>query len=175
MQFSQLTVLFFAAVVSAGVVPRDLQTFRNVMAAVQTKTDALDAAVNAYNGNVQPVSDAADDLVDTVDSGNTQLVGQPQLSLSDTLVLNQDVTAFKSHARTLVDDLKAKRPQVITDGHCGLVRDKITEINSSSDTLINTLVSKVDPAAKAIAEGQAKDIRAILQDAKDSYSTANCP
>jgi hypothetical protein len=175
MKFSQLTVLFLASVVSAAVLPRDLQAFQNVLAAVQTDTDELDAAVNAYNGNVTPVSDRADDLIATIDNGNGQLVGQPQLSLSDTLILNDDVTDFKAHARTLVDDLKAKRGQVIADGHCALVRDKISDISDSANTLIDTIVSKVDPAAKSIAEGQARDIRAILQDAADAYNTANCP
>lgn len=175
MQFSKLTALFFASVVSAAVLPRDLQDFQDVLAAVETDTDELDAAVNAYNGNVTPVSDRADDLIATIDTGNGQLTGQPQLSLSDTLILNSDVTDFKEHAQTLVDDLKAKRDQVITDGHCGLVRDKIADISDSANTLIDTIVSKVDPAAESIAEEQAADIRAILQEAADAYNTANCP
>lgn len=175
MKFSAPVVACLSAGAFANVAPRALSDFQAVLSTVQTDVDNLDTAINAFNGNTAPVQSAATTLVNDINTGNGQLTGQPVLSLPDTFVLNSQVNSFKSHARTLVDDIKAKRPTVIQTNNCALVRDNINSINSSAGALIQTIVDKADPGAQSIAEQQAKDIQAILDDGKAYYTTANCP
>lgn len=176
MKFSaQIAVACLSAGALAHVAPRALSDFQSVLTTVQTDVDGLDAAINAFNGATGPVQTAATTLVNDINTGNGQLSGQPVLSLADTLTLNTQVTSFKNHAQTLVTDIKNKRSVVISTGNCALVRNNIDAINSSAGTLIATIVSKTDPLAKSIAEKQAKDIQAILDDGKAYYTTANCP
>ncbi|KAJ4144263.1 hypothetical protein LMH87_003153 [Akanthomyces muscarius] len=176
MKFSaQIAVACLSAGALAHVAPRALSDFQQVLTTVQTDVDNLDSAINAFTGNTAPVQSAATTLVNDINSGNSQLSGQPVLSLADTFTLNNQVTSFKNHAKTLVTDIKAKRPTVISTGNCGLVRDNVNAINTAAGALIQTIVAKANPSAKSIAEGQAKDIQAILDDGKAYYTTANCP
>lgn len=176
MKFSaQIAVACLSAGALAGVAPRALSDFQQVMNTVQTDVDGLDSAINAFNGNTGPVQSAATTLVNDINSGNSHLSGQPVLNLADTFTLNSQVSSFSNHAQTLVNDIKAKRPTVIQTGNCALVRDNINAINTAAGTLIQTIVSKADPAAQSIAQSQAKKIQAILDDGKAYYTTANCP
>ncbi len=176
MKFSaQVVVAFLSAGALAHVAPRALSDFQGVLNVVQTDIDNLDSAVNAFTGNTAPVQAAATTLINDLNTGNTNLAGQPVLSLADTFTLNQQVNTFKAHAKTLVTDLKAKRPTVISTGNCALVRNNIDSINTSAGALIQTIVSKANPAAKTIAENQAKEIQATLDDGKAYYTAANCP
>lgn len=176
MKFSaQIAVACLSVGALAHVAPRALSDFQGVLNTVQTDVDALDSAVNAFTSNTAPVQAAATKLVNDINSGNSNLAGQPVLNLADTFTLNSQVTSFKNHAKTLVDDLKAKRPTVISTGNCGLVRNNIDSINTSAGALIQTIVAKADPQAKSIAQSQAKAIQAILDDGKAYYTTANCP
>ncbi|KAJ6789964.1 hypothetical protein PWT90_05809 [Aphanocladium album] len=176
MKFSaQVAVACLSVGALANVAPRALSDFQQVLNTVQTDVDSLDTAINAFTGNTGPVQSAATTLINDINAGNTALSGQPVLSLADTFTLNQQVTSFKNHAQTLVTDIKAKRTTVINTGNCALVRTNINSINSSAGTLIATIVSKANPAAKGIAQKQADDIQAILDDGKAYYTTANCP
>ncbi|KAJ3498753.1 hypothetical protein NLG97_g873 [Lecanicillium saksenae] len=176
MKFSaQIAVACLSAGALAHVAPRALSDFQQVLSTVQTDVDALDSAINAFTGNTAPVQAAATTLVNAINNGNTQLSPQPVLNLADTLTLNSGVTSFKNHAQTLVNDIKAKRPVVISTGNCAVVRTNIDDINSSAGILIQTIVSKADPAAQGIAQKQAKAIQDILDDGKAYYTTANCP
>lgn len=177
MKFSaQLLVAFLSTGALASVAPRALSDFQTALTNVQAKTDALDTAVNAFTGgSTTPVQNAANDLVSTINTSNTALTPQPVLSLADTLVLNSQVTSFKTHAQTLVTDLINKRPVVISSSNCVLVRTNVATIQTAATTLINTIVSKANPAAASIANQQKADILAILASGATAYNTTNCP
>ncbi|KAJ2976999.1 hypothetical protein NQ176_g4621 [Zarea fungicola] len=177
MKFSaQLLVAFLSTGALAGVAPRALSDFQAAMTDVQTKTDALDTAINAFTGgSTTPVQTAANNLVSTLNSRNAILSPLPVLSLADTFTLNNQVTSFKTHAQTLVNDLIAKRPVVISSSNCALVRSNIVTIRGAATPFINTLVAHADPAATSIAQAQANAIQAILQQGQDAYNTTNCP
>lgn len=160
---------------AAAITPRALSDFTTVLATVQADVDACDVAVNAYNGDTTPVEAKAQILITDLNNGNTALVNQPQLSLPDTITLNNAVQSFKSHAQTLVNDLITQRPNVQLDSNCALVRTKVNAISVSGGTLIDTMVSKVNPLAQSIADKSAAELKAILAQAVDAYSTTNCP
>ncbi|EGX93819.1 hypothetical protein CCM_02088 [Cordyceps militaris CM01] len=172
---AHVAVAFLSAGALANIAPRALSDFQLVLSTVQTDVDNLDVAVVGFTGNTVPVQAAATTLINHLISGNTNLAGQPVLSLADTLALNANVNTFKTHAQTLVTDLKNKRPTVIATGNCALVRNNINDINTASGTLVATIVSKAAAAAQSIAQGQARDIQAILDDGKAYYTVANCP
>ncbi|TQV94422.1 hypothetical protein V2A60_002547 [Cordyceps javanica] len=172
---SHIAIACLSAGALANVAPRALSDFQTVLTTVQTDVDNLDSAINAFTGNTGPVQSAATVLVSDINSGNSHLSGQPVLNLADTFTLNQQVNTFKAHAKTLVNDIKAKRPTVIQTGNCALVRSNIDSINTAASALIQTIVSKADPAAKNIAQNQAKEIQATLDDGKAYYTVANCP
>lgn len=172
---AQIAFIFLAVgVYSRTVSPRALQDFQDVLAGVQGDVDALDTTVKAFNGNGAPVQAAAATLVSTIQSGNSYLSGQPQLTLGETLTLNSNVDSFKTHAQTLVNDLKAKRPAVAAASLCAVTRQQIATINTNSQTLMNTIVSKVPAIAQSIAQAQVTALTNILNDAQNAYSTTNC-
>ena len=173
MKFSaQLAAACLATSAMAGTIAiRSLQDFEDVLTGLEADVDSLDAAVNAFTGDETPVLAAATTLIDDINAGNTKLSTEPQLSVTDALTLNGEVTTFKQHAQTLVNDLKTQLPAVEAAGDCADVQTQIANINTASQQLIDTMVSKVPAAVQSIAKSQADGITQILDDAQTAYAS----
>lgn len=189
MKFSaSLSVAIFStAVLSSAVVPsrvsrdapsfieRDLATVTGVLNKVGGGIDDLDTVVKAYDGGDSgPVVDSAKSLVSTINAGKTTVDGSDDLTLEDALGLQEPVKALTNQASTLVDDLKSKLDTIAKAGECETTRGLIGSIDTSSNSLIDSVIAKVPEAAQTIAEGLAADLVAVLKDAKDSFSESNC-
>lgn len=153
---------------------RDVATIKGVLLNVQNGVDNLDAVGKAFDGNIQPVLDASNALITTVNEGKSTVDGSSNLSLGEALQLLGPVGTLKDHAQTLSDDLLARRAQVQQAKGCDLTRTQIGGIKDSSKGLIASIVSKVPDAAKNIANQQASQFTDILQKAEDNFAGSNC-
>lgn len=155
---------------------RDLATFERVLDNVDTGLKNLDTVVKAYtSGPGTSVINSANQLVTTINTGKTTIDGQPQLSLSEALALQDPVEVLTASAKTLVDDLTAKRPLFISNNLCTTSRDLVGKISTAANSLINAVVAKVPSAAQGIAERLVRDLRAELARAQTNFNAANCP
>lgn len=153
---------------------RDVKAITDVFAAVQTNIDGLDQAVLGWTCNPGPVLKASYGLVSTIKAGITTVSGSATLTLSEALSLLKPVQSLKTHAQTLVTDLKAKKPQIQKDFECDVVRQTIADMATNSKGLVDATISKVPPEAQDIAKGQAQGIIDVLTDAQTSFNTTNC-
>ncbi|CEJ92834.1 hypothetical protein VHEMI08464 [[Torrubiella] hemipterigena] len=171
----QALVVALAASAQAAVIEvRDLATVRGVIAQVQTGTDNLDAVAKAFNGDTAPVISSSNALITTINNGKTTVQGSSNLSYGDTISLISNVQELKKHAQTLSDDFKASRDKVQQAKACDITRTQIGSIKTAAQALIAAIVSKVPDNAKSIANDQASQITAVLQEAENNFSTTNC-
>ena len=159
---------------SALAVPRDLKAVQGALTTVQNDIDGLDSAVKSFNGNADPVVQASDKLIATIKKSDGDVGASGNLDLSGALGLTSSVSTLKNHAQTLANDLTSRKDAIQQAGQCDLTRQKITDINSASQDLISTVVSKVPAAAKGIAQKMAGGITDVLSKAQDSFSPENC-
>lgn len=170
-----LSAALFGTAALSAVAPRQVSVITGVLSDVQDSIGKVDSAVNAYNGgDSSPVVDAGKSLVSTINDGNSKASGVSELSLEDALSLQAPVKSLTSKAQTLVDDLTSKRSVIAENGECATTRTLVGDIDSSSNTLINTIVGKVPQDAQSIAESLVADLKAVLAKAKDNFSEANC-
>ncbi|KAM5345107.1 hypothetical protein ACJ41O_010969 [Fusarium nematophilum] len=158
-----------------SLVERDLATVTEVLNDVGSGIDNLDSAVKSFNGGDSgPVVDAAESLVSAINDGKSRVDDSDDLSLSDALALQDPVEDLTDKAQTLTDDLKDRKSAIQEAGLCGTTRSQITDINSASQELIDSVVSKVPEGAQSIARELASALIDVLNDAQDAFSESNC-
>jgi hypothetical protein len=154
---------------------RDAATVTNVLNDVGSGVENLDSAVQSYDGSdYSPVVDASQALLGTIQDGKTTVDGSENLSLADSLALQGPVEELTDKVHTLADNLKGKKETIQEAGECSTTRELITNINGASQDLIDSVISKVPPAARPIAENLASDLRNILDDLQSAFSETGC-
>lgn len=156
-------------------VRRDLPTITNVINSVGEKLNALDAAAVAFNGGDSTAfQSAATSLETTIQDGLTQVQGTSELTLTDAVGLQSQVTVLQEAATKLVTDLAAKKTQVQDAGLCTTVLDQSTRLNDLSQKLIDGITSKVPAAAQSIASQLTAGFTAALQQNTANFAQGNC-
>ncbi|KAK2589982.1 hypothetical protein QQS21_012336 [Conoideocrella luteorostrata] len=171
---SSVLLLTVASGAYSFVIQRDLKAITGVLTAVQGDIDGLDNALKGWTNDPKSTLDAANKLIATIKAGSGTVSGSEPLQLADATQLLKPVQELKSHAQTLVNDLKGKKDQIQTQGLCDVVRGEIGDINTDSKSLIDATVSKVPEAAQGIAKEQAQGIIDVLNDATQAFSADNC-
>lgn len=175
MHFTAPLVLIAAVTGAHGfVIQRDAKPILDVFASVQADIDSLDTAVKAWTADPAPVLDASNKLVATIGQGTTTVQATANLSLNEALTLLGPVKDLKTHAQTLVTDLKGRKDAVQQAGLCEAVSTQVTTIGDKSKGLIDVTVSKVPAGAQNIAQQQAQGFIDILKDAQTAFSPENC-
>lgn len=171
-----LALISLASGAMAGVLlQRDIATIQAAMTAAGNGIVSLDTAVKAYTGgDASSVSSAADALVQTLKNGKAQVDPTGDLSLSDALGLQAPSQALQAQGDALLADLKAKKTVIAANGLCETTFNQASAINTASQALINSVVSKVPAAAQGIAQGIVAGLLKDLQDSQDAFSPANC-
>lgn len=173
MKFTTSITLFSVISGAFGlVIERDLATVKKVTADVQAGIDDLGAAAKAFNGDIQPIAEAAAKLITTIKSGTTTVAASSNLSVGDALALVDGTKNLQAHSQALVDQFKARKGDIQKAKQCEVTKATITEINTDSQALIKAIVSKVPPFAQGIAAKQSQGIINVLNDAQNSF--ANC-
>ncbi|OAQ61663.1 cell wall galactomannoprotein Mp2/allergen F17-like protein [Pochonia chlamydosporia 170] len=173
MKFLTLTSLVTGAL--AGVIfDRDLPTIQGVLTTVGTNLVGLDTAVKAFTGDPTNVLTASNTLIQALKDGKAKVDPTGQLSLTDALGLQAPVKDLQAKGDALLADLKAKKDAIAQNGLCEATFLQASSINTASQALIDTVISKVPEAAQDIAKSLAAGLVADLKAAQDAFSPANC-
>ncbi|KID83151.1 cell wall protein [Metarhizium guizhouense ARSEF 977] len=169
MKFSNAVVLAAATGTYA-----QITVIQGVLSKVSDGIDGLNTAATGFNGDVDAVKSKADALNSAIQNGKTTVDGSKDLTLTDALGLTDPVQALTKKGQSLADNFKAKRSEVEKAGACGTVRQQLTDINSNSNALIKSVVSKVPQDAQSIAGNLASGLTKVLEQAESDFSEANC-
>ncbi|KAG8410237.1 hypothetical protein J3459_017229 [Metarhizium acridum] len=173
MKFLALTTLASGAY--AGVlVQRDLATIQAAMTSAGQGIDGLDSAIKGFSGDPAPVLAASNSLIQALKDGKARVDPSGDLTLSDALGLQAPAGDLQKKGDALLADLKAAVPSIEKAGMCDVTFTQTSDINTASKALIDSVVSKVPPAAQGIAQGIVAGLLKDLQDAQDAVSPANC-
>ncbi len=173
MKFSGLSVALLASGALASTIERRQATvITGAIKEIQASSNKLDAIVKSFSGtNIEPLKEAGQNLVDTINAGNAKSKGVKELSLAEALTLQAPVTALTEASSTLVDDIKARKPDVEKAGQCKTAQKIISDVDAASNTYIDTVVSKVPVDAAPIAKNLVAKLQEVLSDAKSSYAS----
>lgn len=173
MKFLALTSLATGAF-AAALYDRDLATITTAMTNAGNGIVALDNAVKGFSGDVSPVLAASNSLVAALKAGKAAVDPSSDLSLGDALGLQTPAQDLQAKGDALLADITAKRPAIAAAGLCETTFAQTSAINTASQALINSVVSKVPTAAQGIAQGIVAGLLKDLQAAQDAFSPANC-
>lgn len=148
---------------------------KKVINDVTDSLKALDTAANSFDGDIQPVVDAADGVINTINNGQQVADGAPPIGLGDAATLLDPVKALDAQAKTLFNDVKGRVPDVEKAKQCDVTREKLSTVNSTGTKLIDTILNKVSSTfAKKQAQPYVDDIKKVLSDAQDLFAEGNC-
>ncbi|KAG5984182.1 hypothetical protein E4U55_005795 [Claviceps digitariae] len=156
------------------VIPRDGTDVVGVLNGVQSAIDNLDNAVQGWTTDPEETLDASTKLIKTIKDGVKTADGSAPLNLIDAVMLLGPLHTLNTHAQALVDDLKAKKTQIESQGLCDAVRGQIDEMDTSSKELVDHTLSKIPQYVQSIGKGAAQPILDTIGSAKDAFSEENC-
>lgn len=156
------------------IVVRDLKTITDVLSSVQSGLQKVDDTLKAFNNDKAPLLQASNDLVSTLKDGKTKVDGSGPLVLTDAISLTGPVQTLTKLGQTLGTDLLDRRAVIEKLGECGTVRTQISDISSSSQGLIDAVVSKIPPEAQDIAKQLSAELIKLLKKSQDDFSESNC-
>jgi hypothetical protein len=168
MKFTATSVLALALGAQASNVARDLATIQGVISGIQTQTQALDTAVNAYTGDFGPVQSAATALQNLIVSGTSTVNAQPVLDLLDASQIASTVTGLSGVVNTTVNDLIAKTSTFVANGKAADVLQTLQAQKTASQALADALTSKVPADLQTVAA----ELSAAISDALTRGITA---
>ena len=172
-----LVLALFSTNVVASVGPiaiRDIKTITGVMSTVSANIVALDNSVKAFNGEIASVKAAADTVVSSIKNGKSKIDASAGLSLGDALDLKAPVQDMAAKGQTLLDNLKIKKNTIEQGNFCTTVRLEVTDINTYSNALIDSTISKVPGIGQGIARSIAQPLIDVLKASQDEFGEANC-
>lgn len=175
---ASISIAVFSTAALSGLAPikaRQIDVITSILESVGEGIEGVDSAATAYDGSDSSgLISASEDLVSTINEGTTTAEGSEDLDLEGALGLTGPVEELTDQATALVDNLTSKRDLIAENGECGTTREQVSNINTASNELIDAVISKVPEAAQDIAEGLAADLRAVLEEAQENFSEANC-
>ncbi|KAK3177631.1 hypothetical protein K4F52_009587 [Lecanicillium sp. MT-2017a] len=173
MKFLALCTL--ATSVAAGaLVQRDVKPITDVLSGIGADLVNLDGAVKDFSGDPAPLLDASNKLIQSLKDGNTKVQPLPMLTLTEALALQAPTKDLQAKGETLLADLKAKKEAIAAAGLCEATFIQASSINTASQALIKTVVSKVPEAAQSIAQTLVAPLLKALNEAQDAFSPENC-
>ncbi len=169
-----LALVSLATGIAASVLPRDLATIQTVLGAVGTDLEGLNTATKGFNGDPTALLDASNKVIQTLKDGNAKVQPLPQLTLNEALGLTGPAKDLQTKGDALLASIKDKKAAIAAAGLCDVTLLQVTDLNTASDALIKSVVSKVPPAAQSIAQSLVAPLQKDLAEAKDLFSPANC-
>lgn len=163
-----------ASVVRRDVVRRDLATIQSVLNGVGTDLVGLDTATKGFNGDPSDLLDASNKLIQDLKDGDAKVQPLPALTLNDALGLTGPAKDLQTKGDALLASIKGKKDALAAAGLCDVTFLQVKDINTASQALIKTVVSKVPAAAQSIAQSLVAPLQKDLADAQDLFSPANC-
>ncbi|TQV92991.1 hypothetical protein V2A60_003693 [Cordyceps javanica] len=168
------SLLFLVGGVAASVVRRDLATITGVLSGIGADLDGLNTATKSFNGDPSGLLDASNKAIQDLKDGDAKIQPLPGLTLNEALGLTGPAKDLQTKGDALLASIKDKKAAIAAAGLCDVTLLQVTDLETASNALIKTVVSKVPAAAQSIAQGLVAPLQKDLADAKDLFSPANC-
>ncbi|KAE8154472.1 hydrophobic surface binding protein A-domain-containing protein [Aspergillus avenaceus] len=168
MKFSVVSVLTLGLATGALAAPsnmeRDLPTITGVLSGIGPKVEALDSAIEAYQGgDVAKVQSASDSLVAAINAGTTKVSSTSALSGGDALGLPGPVNDLKEKITSAVTHLSGKKAQIVKAGKGGQTYNDLIQQKNAAKKLSDTIVSKVPDNLQDLAGNVAGGISTAIE------------
>ncbi|CRK17087.1 hypothetical protein BN1723_011217, partial [Verticillium longisporum] len=157
-----------------ALVVRELAIVTGVINQVATDIGSLDQAVQAFTTDPTQVQQASQQLMDTFRQGTASIQASNELTLQETVQLQQLVGSLQTNGQSLVQNLQDKQPAFQQANLCDVVRAQVGEVTTGASGLIDAIVSKVPQAAQQIAAQMAAGFTRSLQDSAQGFSSQSC-
>ncbi|KAF7585179.1 hypothetical protein BBP40_011891 [Aspergillus hancockii] len=142
----------------------------DIIADIQSKTEALDSAIKAYSGgDPAKVESASADLISTITKGTDSIKSGPDLTSTDALSLTQPVQDLTKKVETAINDIIAKKDEFVKAGAGGKVKESLNQQKSAADGLASAITSKVPEGLQDIAKQLSAGISKAIQKGVDEY------
>ena len=174
MKFSSQIAFLAGAACATNVSPRDTAALNGVLSNITSSVQNVDSAVKNFTTDSQPVMKATDDLLQTIKKGKATVDASSNITVTDAIGLRQPLMTLQTQGEQLATDLKAKRPAVEKAKLCNSTYEQISSINSASEDLVKSAVSKVPEAYQSLASGFSKGFTSSVQDVMEYYAPGNC-
>ncbi|CAJ2506539.1 Uu.00g006690.m01.CDS01 [Anthostomella pinea] len=112
----------------------------------------LDTSVKAFESDTTQVQADTQNLVTTIDSGVTTLAGSGNLTLTDTLGLQDVVASLSTIGQTLITDIESKKSQFEAAGLCTGLESRNTAVATSAQALVDAVVQQVPAEVQELAK-----------------------
>ncbi|KXT14280.1 hypothetical protein AC579_1285 [Pseudocercospora musae] len=151
-----LNALLVSGALAADVYRRQsTQAFGTSISGLGAKVDAVDKAVQAFNGDAQQavaIQSAAKDLTDAVTAGTEAAKGLPQLKQEDALGLASPVQDLEKTINKTITDVIAKKDVFVKAGLGGAVREILEGQQKSASAFVDVLLGKLPAELQPIGQ-----------------------
>lgn len=155
-------------------VKRDLATVTQVMAAVGQSISALDQAVVNFNGDVNQLNGASQNLINVLNQGAQAIQNTSPLSTNDAVSLQQTVGSLEQSAQQLVVNLNQRKPQIQQVNLCDTVRQQSEQLTQQSQFLVSALVNKMPQEVQGVASQFVQGFTSIMQQNQVDFAQGQC-
>ncbi|KAL4877743.1 hydrophobic surface binding protein A-domain-containing protein [Aspergillus karnatakaensis] len=170
MKFSGLFTLALATAAMATPAKRQSSP-ADIIETISGQVSELSSAVDAFDGSdPQPVQDASDTLVETINSAVEQVNSGPDLSNADALALTGPVQDLIDQVDVVIDGLIEKQDLVVEAGAGGAVKTSLDQQYAAAAALAEAISSKVPAALEEIAAELSAGITNAIQRGIDAYA-----
>jgi len=169
------SILISTFAIASGALAQ-IQTILDVITSIDTATAALDTAVKGYSGgDAAAIQSASKSLVDVVTAGIGKVKGASQLVLNDALQLTPPTQALSKTVSTTIDDLIAKKSQLVAAGQGGSIASSLKTQLSGANDLAAAISAKVPSDVAPIATQLSSGISDAIQKGVTAYGDAGGP
>ncbi|KAB8070577.1 hydrophobic surface binding protein A-domain-containing protein [Aspergillus leporis] len=142
----------------------------DIIADIQSKTEALDSVIKGYSGgDPSKVESASADLISTITKGTDSIKSGPDLSSADALALTSPVQDLTKKVEQAINDIIAKKDEFVKAGAGGKVKESLNQQKSAADGLASAITSKVPEGLRDIAKQLSAGISTAIQKGVDEY------
>jgi len=166
------SIIFSTFAIASGALAQ-IQIILDVVNSINTATSGLDTAVKGYSGgDSSAIQSASKSLIDIVTAGIDKVKGSSQLVLNDALQLTPVVQGLSATVSTTIDDLIAKKSQIVAAGQGAATGSQLKAQLSGANDLAAAISSKVPSDVAPIASQLSSAISEAIQKGVTAYGDA---
>lgn len=152
-------------------VQRDAAPFESVISAVDSAVKQFDTAVKGYSGgDTTTLLSDSKNIISVTDSGVSSLQNQAQLSDTDAIALTSPVQTLSADVKQSIDDLVAKKSQLVAAGAGGTVESGLQQQLTAANSLSTLISNKVPSSLSSVAQELSSGISSAIQSGIDAFS-----
>ncbi|KAI1266430.1 hydrophobic surface binding protein A-domain-containing protein [Xylariaceae sp. FL1019] len=155
-------------------VKRDLETVTSVVAQISDAITQLDTSVKAFTDDATQIQSDADNLLSTLKSGASEIVGSSALSLNDIGGLQSAVTSLELAGTSLLSDLEDKKDAIQEAGLCSTFSSAVTSIEAEVSGFVDSVIKELPESIQSTAKTLTSSLTDALSKGTDAFSSSQC-